>query len=97
MTATEKMTNQTVTITNQAKARQCGETPSWRIWSVLVFYRKGGFVLRYGSSADAETEKWNMIYCFKACQSFPRRKKRGEATFAEYHLFPWSDAIQRLR
>lgn len=45
MTATEKVTNQTVTINNQAKARQCGETPSWRNWSVLVFYSKGGFLI----------------------------------------------------
>lgn len=75
MTATGNLTNQTVTINNQAKARQCGEKPSWRKWSFLVFYSKGGFVLRHGKTADAETRKRNIKYCLKVCQSFPRRKE----------------------
>ncbi len=46
MTAMEKVTNQIVTIKNVSKARQSGETPSWRSWC----YWGGGSrsTLKYG-------------------------------------------------
>ena len=65
MTAMEKVTNQIVTINNQSKARQCGETPyGHNRWCQLIpvrgLYTKVVALLigtKVRRSADAEGEK----------------------------------------
>ncbi len=64
MTAMEKVTNHIVTINNGSRARQSGETPSWRSWC----YWGGGSrsTLRYGirNNADANVEKGTPHFAF---------------------------------